>query len=103
MVLIPDRCYKQPSEKEYLQIDFSSRLGDNERISAINECKCYDEEGNDVTSDIIEDPVKDETSVKFWFKGGESGKRYNLTVKIQTTEAATLEEDLILIVEEVGY
>ena len=103
MVLIPDRCYKQPSEKEYLQIDFSSRLGENEVISAIQKCKCYDEDGNDVTGDLIEDPSKDNTSVRFWFKGGESGKRYDLTVKVETNTSATLEEDLILIVEEVGH
>ena len=65
--------------------------------------RTIDEDGNDVTSDLIEDPSKDNTSVRFWFKGGESGKRYNLTVKVETNTSATLEEDLILIVEEVGH
>ncbi len=103
MVLIPDRCYKQPGEREYLQIDFSPRLGNNETIATIEQCKCYDSDNNDVTSDIIEDPVCDETSVKFWFKNGTSGSRYNLTVRVVTDKGTVLEEDLLLIVEEIIY
>jgi len=103
MVLIPDRCYKQPSEREYLQIDFSPRLGDNEEIVTIEQCVCYDSNDNDVTNDIIEDPIHDETSVKFWFKNGTSGSRYNLTVRVLTNRGAVLEEDLLLIVEEIEY
>ena len=103
MVLVPDRCYKQPNEREYLQIDFSSRLGSGETLSAIKKCKCYDSDGNDVTSEIIEDPVYDETSVKFWFKDGTSRNRYNLTVRVETSTGAILEEDLILIVEEIAH
>ena len=103
MVLVPDRCRKQPNEREYLQIDFSSRLESNETISTIKKCKCYDVDGNDVTDEIIENPVYDETSVKFWFKDGTSGNRYNLTVRVETSSGAILEEDLILIVEEIAH
>ncbi|WAE39595.1 MAG: hypothetical protein FHOMOCKG_00067 [Methanophagales virus GBV302] len=103
MVLIPDRCYKQPNEKEYLRIDFSSRLASKEFITGIQKCRCYNSNGDDVTSDIIEDPDYDETSVKFWFKDGTSGSTYNLTVRVETNKGAVLEEDLILVVEEIGH
>ena len=103
MTLIPDRFYKQPKEREHLQIDFSARLEEDETISGIEMCECYDSEGNDVTDEIIENPIYDDTSIWFWFKNVESGSSYNLTVRVITTKGAIFEEDLLLIVQEVVY
>ena len=102
MTLVPDRAYKQPSEEEYLAVDFSNRLGAGDALSSILECKCYDGD-MDVTSSIIGSPIIDGNSVKFWFKDGTDGKTYNFTIKIETDFGAKLEEDLKLKVQEVGH
>lgn len=101
MTLIPDRAYKQPSEEEYLEVDFTNRLGAGDALKEIIECKCYDGDV-DVTPSIIGDPVPviEGNSVKFWFKNGSDGKNYNFTIKIETNSGAKLEEDLKLQVRE---
>jgi hypothetical protein len=102
MTLVPDLDRKQPSEREYLAIDFSKRLGESDVVTSITECKCYDEDGTDVSLDMIESPVISGSNIKFWRKGGTSGKMYALTVKIETEQGAKLEEDLKIFVEEEG-
>ena len=100
MTLIPDRAYKQPSEEEYLSVDFSKRLGVGDALKLIIECKCYDGD-IDVTSSIIKDPVIDGNSLKFWFINGSDEKTYNFTIKVETNFGAKLEEDLKLkVIEE---
>jgi len=102
MTLVPDLDRKQPSEKEYLAIDFSKRIEKGDTISSITECKCYDKDGTEVTSDMIESPCIHGYKIKFWRKGGTSGELYALTVKIETMNGAKLEEDLRIFVEEEG-
>lgn len=102
MTLIPDRAYKQPSEEEYLAVDFSNRLGTGDALKQIIECKCYDGD-LDVTSSIIGEPTIDGNSVMFWFKDGSDGKTYNFTIKVETNLGARLEEDLKLKVQEEGH
>lgn len=103
MTLMPDRAYKQPSEKEYLAIDFSNRLGAGDALKLLTECKCYDEDGIDVTSSLIADPIIEKNLIKFWYKGGSDGKTYNLTIKVETDSGAKLEEDLIFKVREENH
>ena len=102
MTLIPDRAYKQPTEEEYLAVDFTNRLATGDALSQIIECKCYDED-TDVTSSLIGSPAIVGNLVKFWFKSGTDEKTYNLTLKVETNDGAKLEEDLILKVKEGGH
>lgn len=103
MTLVPNKEVKQPSEKEYLAIEFSDRLASDDSLSSIIECKCYDANGNDVTSSMINPPIILGTQVRFWCEGGEDGQVYDLTLKVQTTNGFKLEEDLKIVIEEVRH
>ena len=101
MVLEPSKDFKQPSERDYLGIDFSLRLATADTLASITECKCYEvESGDDKTSEMIESPVIDGNYVKFWRQGGTDEKNYQLTLKVLTTAGAKLEADLLIIVRE---
>lgn len=102
-MLVPDRDIKQPSEKEYLTVEFAKRLPDGDTISSITECKCYDGD-TDVTSAMIESPAIDaSTNVVFWLKAGATGKTYHVTIKVQSTAGYKVEEDLIILIRERGH
>ena len=104
MTLEPSRDYKQPSEREYIAIDFSDRLATADALASITECKCYEEDtGEDKTSEMIESPAIYDNFVKFWRKGGTDGKNYQLTLKVETTAGAKLEEDLLIVVREAEH
>lgn len=104
MALEPSRDEKQPSERDYLGIDFSNRLAAADALASITECKCYEEDtGEDKTSEMIESPVIDGTFVKFWRQAGTDGKNYQLTVKVLTVAGAKLEADLFIVVREVHH
>lgn len=93
---------KQPSEKEYIAIEFGNRMVDDDVIASITECKCYNGD-TEVTSTLIESPVIDGTAVKMWVKAGTSGTKYDLTVKVTTSLGYKLEADLVIDVRERGH
>ncbi|MHC1623450.1 MAG: phage fiber-tail adaptor protein [Candidatus Methanospirareceae archaeon] len=102
-MLVPDRLIKQPSEREYITVEFANRLPEGDSIIDITECKCYDGD-IDVTTEMIEAPVVDaSTNVVFWLRGGEAGKTYQITVKIQSEKGYKIEEDLTLLIRERGH
>ena len=104
MVLEPSRDEKQPSERDYLAIDFSKRLSEADTLSEITECKCFEEDtGDDKTSEMIESPVIAGNFVKFWRQAGADGKNYQLTIKVLTATGAKLEADLLIVVREGGH
>ena len=103
MTLVPNRFVKQPAEREYLGIEFEDRIAAGDSLSSIIECKCYDSDGVDVTSSLIESPTISGTKVKFWCKGGADGKAYDLTLKVQTVNGFKLEEDLKIEIKEVRH
>ena len=103
MTLVPNKELKQPSEREYLAIDFKDRLAAGDSLSSIIECKCYDSNGDDVTASMIESPQIIDTQVRFWCMSGTDGKVYDLTLKVQTTNGFKLEEDLKIEIEEVSH
>jgi len=103
MVLIPGTYTKQPSEKEYIEIKFDERVAEGDSLSSIIECKCYDEDGADTTADMIDTPAIVDNSIKVWVQNGTKDKKYDLTVKTETTNGYKLEEDLKISVEEEGH
>ena len=103
MVLIPGTYTKQPSEREYIEIKFDERVADGDSLSSITECKCYDEDGTDTTADMVVTPVIVSNSVKLWVQAGTKDKKYDLTVKAETTNGYKLEEDLKISVLEEGH
>ena len=103
MVLSPDTYIKQPSEKEYIELKFDERVADGDSLSSITECKCYDEDGTDTTAAMIVSPVIVSNSVKLWVQAGTAAKKYDLTVKVETTDGYKLEEDLKILVVEEGH
>jgi hypothetical protein len=94
---------KQPSEKDYIAVAFANRIASGDSVSTIEECKCYDEDGADVTATIILSPVVSDNDVNLWIQAGEDGKTYYLTVKVNTTQGGKKEGDLIIEVNEVGH
>jgi len=92
---------KQPDEREYIAIDFVNRLSDNETLSSVS-VKCYDSDGNDVSSDMVESPTVSGTQVKVWIKDGTDGENYYLKVLATTSTGAILEGDLLIVVREIG-
>jgi len=103
MTLDPRIYGKQPSEREYIAIEFKDRLATGDSLGSVVECKCYDSDGVDVTSSLIELPIVSGTQVKFWCLNGEDGEVYDLTLKVQTAGGSELEEDLKIEIEEVRH
>lgn len=103
MTLDPGIYGKQPSEKEFIAIALANRLASGDSLSSIEECKCYDEDGADVTATIIVSSVISGTDVAIWVQAGEDGKKYYVTLKVNTTNGAKKEEDLIIEVDEVAH
>jgi hypothetical protein len=102
-MLIPDTYVKQPSQRKYVAIALALQLAEGDTLSSITECKCYDPNGADVTSAMIDSPVIDGSDVNMWIQAGTDGKTYDLTLKVHTTQGADLEEDLIIVVREAGH
>ena len=103
MTLQPDIHVKQPWERDYIAIAFANRLATGDSLSSIEECKCYDEDGADVTATLTDAPTISGSDVNIWIQAGENGKNYYLTVKANTTQGGKKEEDLIIAVTEEGH
>jgi hypothetical protein len=103
MTLDPGIYGKQPSEIELIEIALANRLASGDSLSSIEECKCYDEDGTDVTATIIVSSAIDGTDVNIWIQAGDDGKKYYVTLKVNTAQGAKKEEDLIIEVDEEGH
>ena len=103
MTLDPGIYGKQPFEKELITIELANRIASGDSLSSIEECKCYDKDGADVTSAIIVSSAIDGTDVIIWIQAGEDGKKYDVTIKVNTTQGGKKEEDLIIEVNEEGH
>ena len=103
MTLDPGIYGKQPSEKEFIAIALANRLAAGDSLSSIEECKCYDEDDADVTADMIISSAIDGTDVNIWIEAGADGKKYYITLKVNTAQGGKKEEDLIIEVDEVGH
>jgi len=103
MTLQPGIHVKQPWERDYIAIAFASRLATGDSLSTIEECKCYDEDGADVTATLTDAPTISGSDVNVWIQAGENGKNYYLTIKVNTTQGGKKEEDLIIAVSEEGH
>jgi len=103
MTLQPGIHVKQPWERDYIAIAFANRLATGDSLSTIEECKCYDEDGADVTATLTDAPVISGSDVNVWIQAGTDGEIYYLTVKVNTTQGGKKEEDLIIEVAEVEH
>jgi len=109
--MIYKRYKKQPGEVETVGIDWTNRIDQlvpaGYSIASVS-VSVFDSDGNNVTNDMIEGiPGNVGYVTYFTLKGGVSGKTYYAKVQITVANLGyttlTLEEDLTVIVEEVGY
>ena len=91
---------KQPDEIIPVAMDYASTLQDEETITAVS-VTIADAEGDDVTSDILISVVAVDGVVKFAVQGGESGKKYHITIMAETNQGSKYEEDIIMITKEI--
>lgn len=103
MALDPGIYGKQPWEKELIEIALANRIASGDSLSSIEECKCYDKDGADVTAAIIVSSAIDGTDVNIWVQAGTDGEKYYITLKVNTAQGAKKEEDLTIEVDEVAH
>lgn len=89
---------KQPEEIFPISVDFSRVLADGETLDeSASTVTAYDEEGTDVSDDIIEGSLNVvDGKIYQKIKGGESGKVYKITFLAATSEDNIFEKDLMM-------
>ena len=90
---------KQPYEVFPISLDFSDSMSSGETISSFT-VFAYDSASTDVTSTIISASSNTDQVVTVTLQGGTSGSSYKIEVKIVTTSAKNLEEEITLNVFE---
>lgn len=78
-------------------VDFtdSLRLDLSESINS-HEVKCFDKDGNDVTSSLIKDSTHTNTQVNVQVQNGVNGERYEVYIKATTSIGDVLESKVLL-------
>lgn len=91
---------KQPWEEETIQVGFSKILasGDNIQSATIS---IWDGD-TEITSTMIGATSISSPYVLVKIKGGDSGKNYNLRVRVTTSNGEKYEEDLVVRIRQIG-
>lgn len=94
---------KQPSEKFYVDVDFSDNLDTGELLDSAQSSVTASLNGANSTSAVIETGSLIANSGKLFIRvqGGTDGDTHKLTFKAVTDQGNVLEQDVDLIIEEI--
>ena len=98
MALNPPTYTKQPWEEETISIDFTNRITGDSVLSAT--VKIYDSDEKDVTATMLDSSSVASPYVYAKIKAGTPGGRWNIQIRVTTTNGDLKEEDLPLYVTE---
>lgn len=88
MTLVKDGPYeKEPEEIERVGIDFTDRLAVGESLSSTFTVTIYNSELQNVTSDLSQNPTRDENIITAQIKGGVDEQDYLMVALVTTTNA----------------
>ena len=100
-MLSPRQYIKQSWEEETIDIDFSERIAVGDSISSVLS-KMEDANGVDVTVSMISSSTVTSPHIYIALKNGEDGKRYNLGIKVTLSSGQKKEEDLVVVIKNIG-
>ena len=91
---------KQPSEVFVITMHYASRLTVGETITSKTVTAVVLATGVDATSTVIKSSTIVGTDIDVGVQGGTDGVNYKITIKVGTSGANILEEDIIMLVRE---
>ena len=97
----PSVWKKQPWEERVLNIDCTNALPTGVTVASVDP-EIYDDEGTDVSADMIDTSSVSSPSVIITIKGGTDGEVYDLKIKITLSNGEQVEDDLKIKVREQG-
>lgn len=94
---------KQPSEKFYIDVDFSANLDNGEALDGAQCAVTAALNGTDSTATVIETGSLIANSGKLFIRvqNGADGETHKLTFKAVTDQGNVLEQDVDLVIEEI--
>lgn len=102
--MIPSKFVKQPWEERNLQFDFTDALLTDDLINTVTGVYVIDSLGVDKTATMLGSTTLDvgRKKVVANIKGGDDGKYYWVRIRIATVSGDKIEDDLKLLVKQIG-